>query len=133
MKTEELAKFEKWWSEEGSFCRSGGGVYEKTFAFRAWEAVLAQQERTSESIGNADASPKPKNVELSKSGEWPIPEPLHLQAITFAYEKGFAAGFSGRNTENVFAETGGQRAAFLMGLGAGSGAADRKRQAEREK
>lgn len=34
---DELPGFEKWWSEHGEFCRAGGGDYEKTFAWRAWE------------------------------------------------------------------------------------------------
>jgi hypothetical protein len=34
-------RFEAWWESEGQFCRAGGGEYEKTFAFRAWEAALA--------------------------------------------------------------------------------------------
>ena len=34
-----LERFEYWWQEHGQFCRSGGGDYEKTFAFRAWEAA----------------------------------------------------------------------------------------------
>lgn len=29
--------FEEWWEEHGQFCRAGGGSYEKTFAFSAWE------------------------------------------------------------------------------------------------
>jgi len=29
--------FETWWKAEGQFCRAGGGDYEKTFAFRAFE------------------------------------------------------------------------------------------------
>jgi hypothetical protein len=32
-------QFEAWWSEHGQFCRAGGGDYEKTFAYRAWEAA----------------------------------------------------------------------------------------------
>ena len=34
-------RFEAWWEDQGQFCRAGGGEYEKTFAFRAWEAALA--------------------------------------------------------------------------------------------
>lgn len=30
-------EFEEWWAKHGQFCRSGGGEYEKTFAYRAWE------------------------------------------------------------------------------------------------
>jgi hypothetical protein len=38
---QEPVAFEKWWEDQGQFCRAGGGEYEKTFAFRAWEAALA--------------------------------------------------------------------------------------------
>jgi hypothetical protein len=38
---QEPVVFEKWWEDQGQFCRAGGGEYEKTFAFRAWEAALA--------------------------------------------------------------------------------------------
>ena len=31
--------FEAWWEEHGQLCRAGGGDYEKTFAFRAWQAA----------------------------------------------------------------------------------------------
>lgn len=31
--------FEVWWTKQGQFCRAGGGEYEKTFAFRAYEAA----------------------------------------------------------------------------------------------
>jgi hypothetical protein len=33
--------FEQWWQTQGQFCNAGGGNYEKTFAFRAWEAASA--------------------------------------------------------------------------------------------
>ena len=36
-------EFEAWWKESGQFCRAGGGDYEKTFAFKAWEASRAKQ------------------------------------------------------------------------------------------
>ncbi len=32
--------FETWWDEHGQFLRAGGGEYEKTFAFHAWEKAL---------------------------------------------------------------------------------------------
>uniref|UniRef100_UPI00106993E2 hypothetical protein n=3 Tax=Pseudomonas TaxID=286 RepID=UPI00106993E2 len=28
--------FAEWWEAEGQYCRSGGGDYERTFAFQAW-------------------------------------------------------------------------------------------------
>lgn len=38
---QEPVAFETWWEDHGQFCRAGGGDYEKTFAFRAWEAAIA--------------------------------------------------------------------------------------------
>lgn len=35
---DELEYFEAWWCAEGQYCRAGGGQYEKTFAYRAWQA-----------------------------------------------------------------------------------------------
>lgn len=32
-------QFEEWWQANGQFCRAGGGNYEKTFAYRAWQAA----------------------------------------------------------------------------------------------
>ena len=37
--------FEAWWLRHGQFCRAGGGDYEKTFAFAAWQASLAIPEK----------------------------------------------------------------------------------------
>lgn len=53
---------------------------------------------------------------LRGAAKWPAPSAEHLIAITFAYEKGFSAGYEDRNTENIFADTGGQREAFDIGL-----------------
>lgn len=39
--TEKLERFEEWWQAHGQFCRAGGGDYEKTFAYRAWEAATS--------------------------------------------------------------------------------------------
>lgn len=41
--TNGLECFEAWWKSHGQFCRAGGGDYEKTFAFRAWEAAEASE------------------------------------------------------------------------------------------
>lgn len=35
-------EFEKWWREEGRFIRAGGGQYEISFAFGAWQASRKQ-------------------------------------------------------------------------------------------
>jgi len=39
-----LEGFEAWWEAHGQYCRAGGGEYEKTFAFRAWEAAEQRRE-----------------------------------------------------------------------------------------
>jgi hypothetical protein len=60
------SRFEAWWTAHGQFCRAGGGDYEKTFAFRAYEAALAtppaaQQESVADDFFRmiADRNPKP--------------------------------------------------------------------------
>ena len=37
--------FEAWWESDGQYCRAGGGSYEKTFAYRAYEAAFAEVTR----------------------------------------------------------------------------------------
>ncbi len=37
--------FEAWLESDGQYCRAGGGSYEKTFAYRAYEAALAEVTR----------------------------------------------------------------------------------------
>lgn len=46
-------QFEDWWTRSGQFGRAGGGQYEKTFAFNAWNAALAT-EVASPVVGTAD-------------------------------------------------------------------------------
>ena len=36
---QECTAFEAWWQEHGQYCRAGSGEYEKTFAYRAWQAA----------------------------------------------------------------------------------------------
>lgn len=33
-------EFQVWWEEEGQYVRSGGGAYERTFAFQAWRHLM---------------------------------------------------------------------------------------------
>lgn len=55
------AEFEAWWESDGQYCRAGGGSYEKTFAFRAYEAAIASANThfstvpTIVDLANADA------------------------------------------------------------------------------
>ena len=55
--------FETWWEQEGQYARAGGGEYEKTFAFRAWEACanICESIATKHQPGNKDYSEE-KNV-----------------------------------------------------------------------
>lgn len=44
--SDKTREFEAWWESDGKYCRAGGGDYERTFAYEAWQAVsatLAQQ------------------------------------------------------------------------------------------
>lgn len=36
------AEFRTWWEDHGQFVRAGGGPYESSFAYRAWESALKQ-------------------------------------------------------------------------------------------
>lgn len=38
--------FHLWWESHGQFCRAGGGDYEKTFAYRAWEYVVKNKKES---------------------------------------------------------------------------------------
>jgi hypothetical protein len=62
------AKFEMWWKEHGQFVRAGGGDYEKTFAWRGYEAGLASVQGEG---SNADAL-RPCNY--VSSGRRPCPK-----------------------------------------------------------
>jgi hypothetical protein len=55
-----IKDFEKWWKEHGQFCRAGGGTYEKTFAFRAWEAATDR--------ATSKRGPKPRNLPVVGTG-----------------------------------------------------------------
>lgn len=71
--------FEQWWKKHGQFCRSGGGEYEKTFAFRAWEAAT----------NRAATKRAPKPRELSPVGTGAL-----LGEQQFCFEKGWKEGIS---------------------------------------
>ena len=76
-KEHERAAFEAWWEREGQFCRAGGGDYEKTFAFSAWNAratqasapadpaVLIERMRTLESDHGPDGWPAVRMRDIS--------------------------------------------------------------------
>lgn len=50
-----------------------------------------------------------------ESGEWPNLEPLHLQALMFAYNEGYSKAFDGRVFPNPFSESGSQADAWVLG------------------
>lgn len=72
-------EFEKWWQEHGQFCRAGGGDYEKTFAFRAWEAAT----------NRATNKHAPKPRELARCGTGA----LHGEQ-QHCFEKGWKEGIA---------------------------------------
>jgi len=39
----ELDKFQVWWNYHGQYCRAGGGEYEESFAWAAWQSAQASQ------------------------------------------------------------------------------------------
>jgi len=54
------AAFEAWWETNGQFGRAGGGEYEKTFAFNAWQAAtLAERERAAKVCDELDRIDRP--------------------------------------------------------------------------
>lgn len=53
-------EFDEWWDQSGQFIRAGGGDYEKTFAFNAWNAALAA---TQQAEPAADYSELPELVD----------------------------------------------------------------------
>lgn len=76
LSTELLGRFEAWWESYGQFCRAGGGDYEKTFAFRAWEAAeTSERNRMDDAIDSltrADYRPSSiwRHYYPSVTGEW---------------------------------------------------------------
>lgn len=66
--------FEAWWQAHGQFCRAGGGDYEKTFAYSAWLASLAIQEKPEQEpcdMGVACIGCSPRNTDGSCPHEKP--------------------------------------------------------------
>jgi hypothetical protein len=71
--------FEKWWQDHGQYCRSGGGSYEKTFAYRAWEAATKR--------ATTKHAPKPR--ELSAVGTGAL-----LSEQQHCFDKGWREGIA---------------------------------------
>lgn len=73
-----MMDFETWWEKHGQFCRAGGGQYEKTFAFRAWEAATQVEQHRCAVIahsmgGDVGSLTNPDEVKLcANSIEWEI-------------------------------------------------------------
>ena len=62
------AAFEKWWQEEGQYCRAGGSDYEKTFAYRAFDAALAGKSTVSVDRWKRDS----ELLEAIQDGCWDV-------------------------------------------------------------
>lgn len=67
--------FEDWWEREGQFARSGGGQYEKTFAWNAWCAALAAHE-AEQQAGEAVARVRVTSVTPGRFDEIDVLRPL---------------------------------------------------------
>lgn len=48
-------EFESWWEDHGQYIRAGGGQYEKTFAWKAWNWAIYQNSQQSARITEQDA------------------------------------------------------------------------------
>ncbi len=59
------AAFEAWWVSEGQFCRAGGGDYEKTFAFRAYEAATERAAKLCDRLGGEVDMRNPDDVKMA--------------------------------------------------------------------
>src|SRR5574337_1056676 len=74
--TAKLERFEEWWQAHGQFCRAGGGDYEKTFAFRAWEAAATAERNiiddAIDSLTRSDYRPSSiwRHYYPSVTGDW---------------------------------------------------------------
>ncbi|MFV3415295.1 hypothetical protein ACNFH8_23775 [Pseudomonas sp. NY15436] len=58
------AEFMTWWEKHGQYCRSGGGDYERTFAFQAWRHLYPQL-----MAAQAQPSPAPE-LEKQEPAVW---------------------------------------------------------------
>ena len=58
-------EFNKWWEEEGEFIRSGGGNYERSFAYGAFRYLMPKI------LGQKQPEPKRWTVEDQKAGRLP--------------------------------------------------------------
>lgn len=67
--------FEDWWEREGQFARSGGGQYEKTFAWNAWCAAIAAHE-AEQQAGEAVARVRATSVTPGRFDEIDVLRPL---------------------------------------------------------
>lgn len=59
------AEFMTWWEDHGQYCRSGGGDYERTFAFQAWRHLYPKLMQARAAL----AQPSPKSGNYSDQ-EW---------------------------------------------------------------
>ncbi|OBY90490.1 hypothetical protein A6723_019460 [Pseudomonas sp. AU11447] len=64
------AEFMTWWEDDGQFCRSGGGDYERTFAFQAWRHLYPQLIQARAAL--AQLSPVPELDEVAALQAQPI-------------------------------------------------------------
>lgn len=99
------AEFMTWWEEHGQYCRSGGGDYERTFAFQAWRHLYPQLMAALAQPSPAFAKPsllKDCDVRYAANAQ-PSPELEQYKAILRTLvEEATCADWSGENDESVF-------------------------------
>lgn len=65
------AEFAEWWEEDGQYCRSGGGDYERTFAFQAWRHLYPQLMAARAAL--AEHAPEPEKAEGAQGERETLP------------------------------------------------------------
>lgn len=92
-----------------------GTLYQRRFKKEIRDDVMARRAakiKANQEKVSDQAKPEDQALE---SGEWPNLEPLHLQALMFAYNEGYSKAFDGRVFPNPFSESGSQADAWVLG------------------
>lgn len=81
------AEFMAWWEEEGQYCRSGGGDYERTFAFQAWRHLYPQLMQARAALAQPYPAPElPTEDDLEEAG---LGYPRHKEEAVKLWYAGF--------------------------------------------
>ncbi|WP_437880868.1 hypothetical protein [Pseudomonas sp. LRF_L74] len=61
-------QFMAWWESEGQYCRSGGGNYERVFAFQAWRYLYPLVLRARAATSQNQQQPEPPPLGIDSEG-----------------------------------------------------------------